>query len=73
MVRLFKFLAMLIAEKFWGEVRIKFKDGRTIQISVERDYLMDTLPQPDTCPRHPGQPCTSQALDAAMRAAMNGV
>ena len=44
---LFRFLLLLMAQKFWGEVTIRFKDGEvTGQVDVRRGYVVDTLPQP---------------------------
>lgn len=47
MARLFQFLLKLASEKFYGEVRLRFRDGKPVKISTETDYLDESLPQPD--------------------------
>lgn len=55
MLAVFRFLLLLVAERFWGEVTLRFKDGQVSgQIDVRRGYVADTLPQPQ-----PGTPTAS--------------
>ena len=47
MTRLFRFLLLLVAQGYWGEVRIRFKAGKLVApITAEQEWAEDTLPQP---------------------------
>lgn len=47
MGHLFRFLLRMVDEKFWGDVHLRFKDGKLVTpIRVERDYTDVSLPQP---------------------------
>lgn len=47
MLKVFRFLLLLRSQKYWGEIRIKMKDGEVVgQIKAEQEFIMDTLPQP---------------------------
>ena len=48
MARLIRFLIGLAARRFYGEIRVRFKNGDVHgQIEVHEGYLEGTLPQPD--------------------------
>ena len=40
MTQLLAFLARLATPLFYGEVRIRFRKGEVIKVTVEQDYLM---------------------------------
>jgi len=42
--RLLSFLSGLAVALFYGEVRIRFRNGQVVKVTVEQDYLVDTLP-----------------------------
>jgi hypothetical protein len=44
MTRLLAFLAGLVPSQFYGEVRIRFRNGEVKLVTVEQDYLPETLP-----------------------------
>ena len=45
MARLLRFLERLARTGFYGTVLIRFKSGDVAKITVEQDYLMETLPE----------------------------
>lgn len=48
MAHLFAFLLKLVSDRFYGDVRIRFQDGKIHgQVEVHSAYLVSTLPQPD--------------------------
>jgi len=48
MARLIQFLMKLAADKFYGEVRIRFQAGRVHgQVEMTQAFLEHTLPEPD--------------------------
>ena len=42
--RLFSFLLSLVASEFWGQVTVRFKQGKTVGVTVQQDYIEETLP-----------------------------
>lgn len=46
MSRLFQFLLTLGPDRFFGEVRLRFRDGQLALVTVERDYKAEDLPRP---------------------------
>ena len=55
--RLFQFVLSLVASEFWGQVTVRFKQGKTVGIIVQQEYVEETLPE--LAPEH-----LAKAIDA---------
>jgi hypothetical protein len=44
MSKVLTFLSGLAVGLFYGEVRIRFKNGEVVKVTVEQDYLVENLP-----------------------------
>lgn len=44
MTRLLQFLVDRATSGFYGDITIRFKAGKVVKVSVQQDYLLDTLP-----------------------------